>query len=272
MDECVALHVIMLVTLAVNDTFQAKVRDVSAPLVGKAGFHAAPPKGFERANNKMTSPADYRFHAQPRCLYNVDVVRNMVSAATPAQAKQVLAALCREFGGYAKIKNLFALSNAEQEDRFHLLSIMVTVCFDAGRTYRDIASDPRVQKKWAAYAENGAGSEPRERWRRHTARAVAFLSSEHMASTPVRILGETQILLADYTRVRHGMHEPYRVWRAANPTSLFHDFARSSGVLRAQSDGSTLVNAASRGQVSAVPQTGSLVDCVGFATLAPHRV
>lgn len=82
--------------------------------------------------------------------------------------------------------------------------------------------------------------------------AVAFLSMEALQAKPVKLLAETQILLRDYVHVRHGMHEPYRVYRAANPTSLFHDFARSSGLLQAQSDGSTLVNAASRGQVNVV--------------------
>lgn len=81
------------------------------------------------------------------------------------------------FSGYAKIKNLFGLPKAEQEDRFHLLSIMVIVCFDTKRTYKDIVSDPVVHRKWDAYIKNVPGSEPRERWHRHTARASKPRSS-----------------------------------------------------------------------------------------------
>lgn len=96
-----ALHVLMLITLAVDDLFQAKVAGIAQKWVGtsKQAFQAAPPKSFSRAHNKMSSPSDYRFHAKPRCIYNADVARNLVSADTPQQVMQVLGDLSNAFGG-----------------------------------------------------------------------------------------------------------------------------------------------------------------------------
>ena len=86
---------------------------------------------------------------------------------------------------------------------------MVTVCFDSGRTYAEMVADPATQAKWTQYIDHGMEGEPTERWKRHTARAVEYLSSPHLANKPVKLLCETQILPHDYTQVRSEMHEPY---------------------------------------------------------------
>jgi len=252
MDETVALHVLMLVTLAVDEGFQAKMVGLKQRAEEKLGapvrFAKAPPKSFVRANNKQSSPTDYRFEAKPRSMYNIDVSRNLVSAKDPSQVFVLLGLMNEEFGGYAKLKNLFVLPEQERKDRFHLLSVMMTVCFRAGRTYKDLLADPEVQAKWTDYIDNGMENEPAERWKRHTKRAVEFLRSPHLQDEEVKLMCETQILLDDYTRVRAEMHEPYRMWRAANPTSLYHDFARSASKFAFRDPGSTLINACNRGQ------------------------
>jgi len=254
MDEEVALHVLMMVTIAVNPGYQERVKKTAAPYVkGIAnGFQQAPPKSFSRCHNKSHSPTDYRFNAKPRSVYNIDVARNLVSANDPAKVKALLKSLSDEFGGYAKKKNLFAHSAEDRESRYHLLSIMVTVCHDAGMTFGEMAINKDVAEKWKNYTENGAGGEPQERWLRLTARAKEFLMSAHLKDEPVRLLCETQILLMDYVHVRHKMHEPYRVGRAASPAAIYNDFARSAGKHTFQDDGSTLINACNRGQVNVV--------------------
>ena len=263
MDETVALHVLMLVTLAVDDGYQTKMAALKGraekELKAQVKFAKAPPKSFARANNKQSSPTDYRFEAKPRSMYNIDVSRNLVSAKDPKQVFALLKLMNEEFGGYAKLKNLFVLSEYDRKNRFHLLSIMMTVCFRSGRTFKEVLADPAVQAKWKQYIEEGMENEPAERWARHTARAMDFLKSPHLQDEEVKLMCETQILLDAYTSVRSEMHEPYRIGRAADPASLFHDFARSAGgdgtnkdtgerYYTFRSPGSTLINACNRGQ------------------------
>ena len=70
--------------------------------------------------------------------------------------------------GVAKVKNLFALPEAEQKKRFNLLSLMVTVVFDAGVTFQELAAQPGVKAMWDTYcAQCPDASEPAERWSRH---------------------------------------------------------------------------------------------------------
>ena len=157
MDEQVCLHVLMMITLAVNEPFQTQVRRIATPFVKNipGGFQAAAIKSFSRACNKMHSPDDYRYRKKPRCAYNVDMSRNLVSAATVPDVKALLKALSDEFGGAAKVKNLFSLSQDDRGARYNLLSIMATFVYDAGLTFSELVADPAVQKIWSDYMETG---------------------------------------------------------------------------------------------------------------------
>ena len=109
-----------------------------------------------------------------------------VSANDPQKVKDLLKALSEAHGGYAKMKNLFSLTAPDREERYNLLSIMMTVCFDAGFTFGEMIMDQEVSKKWKTYIEQGAGGEPQERWKRLTSRAKKFLMSPHLKDQPVR--------------------------------------------------------------------------------------
>ena len=75
----------------------------------------------------------------------------------------------------------------------------------------------------------------------------AFLESKPLERERVKLLCETQVLLEQYVDIRHRMHEPYRVWRAASPAMLYNDFSRAAGIHDFVDDGSTLINACNRG-------------------------
>ena len=96
------------------------------------------------------------------------------------------------------------------------------------------------------------GGEPRERWTRQVEKAKAFLMSKELENERVKLLCETQVLMEQYVDIRHKMHEPYRVWRAASPAMLYNDFSRAAGIHDFVEDGSTLINACNRGQVNVV--------------------
>lgn len=86
MDEEVALHVLMMVTIAVDPHYQSSIKKIAAPFVKGIvnGFQSAPPKSFSRAHNKTSSPDDYRFKSKPRSQHNIDVSRNLVRACVRA--------------------------------------------------------------------------------------------------------------------------------------------------------------------------------------------
>ena len=46
--------------------------------------------------------------------------------------------------GVAKVKNLFAQPKTEQEMRYHLLSLMITVVFEAGVNFRELSEQADV--------------------------------------------------------------------------------------------------------------------------------
>ena len=121
MDENVALHVLILVTQACDEAFQKKVTKIASKY---ASFGKAPPKSFSRCLGKMSSPDDYRFEAKPRCVYNIDVSRNLASAQNPSQVFDLLKEINDEFGGYAKLKNLFTLPLEERAASQSLLLSM----------------------------------------------------------------------------------------------------------------------------------------------------
>lgn len=65
--------------------------------------------------------------------------------------KRIVTVLCDAFGGAAKCKNLFALSEGERASRFHLSALMLTLPFNTGLTFGELARDPAVQRAWDEY-------------------------------------------------------------------------------------------------------------------------
>jgi hypothetical protein len=113
--------------------------------------------------------------------------------------------LAKSFGGYVKWKNLFELPTSQQKERYHLLSFMISVVYDSKRTYQELHEDPAVQRKWHAYRGKPQGV-PKEQWEAQVDATVDLLTSERKHET-ARIIGEVQVLLDVYVRIRGYMHE-----------------------------------------------------------------
>ena len=101
------------------------------------------------------------------------------------------------------------------------------------------------------------GSEPAERWVRLTKEARGILESTALANAPVVMLAEVQVLLSQFLRVRHYMHEVYKAFRAHDPVQLHKDYlrttlAREDLMLKGDKDATTLFNASHYGQLSVV--------------------
>ena len=238
MHEEMYLHVLLMMSAAVNGRFQQKVKDVAARITGQStadGGAAGPapivmsvaPKSFIRAKNKSISKEDYRDKPKPRSANCVDTVRNLVCAQTPEMIKLVVGALCEEFGGAAKCKNLFALSAVERGQRFHLSSLMLTLPFNTGVTFGELARDPAVRQAWDEY--EARSERPHARWSEHCRAARAYLETKELSTMQAGLYCEVQVMLSDFVDVRSSMHEVYKAWRAENHLDLASDFMRSVG-------------------------------------------
>jgi len=254
MDERCYLHVILMVSIAVDRQFQDKVQAIADQFNLTAyQFQRAEPKAYSRALNKMIS--DYRYADKPRCGLNIDTIRNLAVLEGPKMLLEFYASLIESFNGIAKLKNMFMLPPGERAKRFHLVFLMATVVFDTGMTYSDLCSLPETQQIWDNYYKNPDG-EPEERWQRHVERARIFLQSSHVADEKVVVLGEVQILMQKYADIRHQMHEPYKVWRAGDQNQLHQDYLRTAGNKAAETQPNVLYNAAYRGQMQGAIRMG----------------
>lgn len=76
------LQSVLLMAVACDAMFQSVVREVAASvdLDPEKDVSSAAPKSYPRAINKMYSSDDHRYNPKPRCAYNIDVIRNLVSA------------------------------------------------------------------------------------------------------------------------------------------------------------------------------------------------
>eukprot|EP00039_Didymoeca_costata_P000424 m.45505 g.45505 ORF g.45505 m.45505 type:complete len:772 (+) comp10254_c0_seq1:135-2450(+) len=255
MNEHVALHIVLLIGLACNESFHSAVRECAEPYIdtqrGSYSVQAAKPKQFARALSKAVSVKDYRGRQRPRGSYNLDVVRILVAPQNVDFLLKFVHALSERFGGLVRIKNLYSASETERKSRYNLLSVLANVVFDLGITYGELVKDEKVQQLWATYRANPNGKEPQGRWERQCDKAIELLSSESMAHTPVRLCCEVQILLQRYVLVRHMMHEPYKVARAADPRRLHDDYFQKSTENEKQNP-STLCSAARAGDLEEV--------------------
>ena len=277
MHERVYTHVLIMLGQATNHIFKRKISEFAKEF-GLSGHNiqCPEPKAFGRALNKVDS--DYCDLPSPKGGYNVDIIRCLLvpKTAKVAELLTLYQGLVTHFSkdGIAKVKNMFALPADERELRFHLLCLMVTVVFETGVTFKDLGAQDDVAATWDTYcARCPDASETHERWVRHTAMARKYLAHPDIADKQVVVLGEIQLLPSAMCRVRHRMHEPYKVWRAESPKHLFDDFQRTSTVrseldTRADEDQTTLVMAAYLGQLTVVKMMlgrGEDVNFVGGA-------
>eukprot|EP00039_Didymoeca_costata_P029926 m.27083 g.27083 ORF g.27083 m.27083 type:complete len:706 (+) comp7859_c0_seq2:314-2431(+) len=245
------LHGILLTACCVDEMFQDKVGSIAAQFgMNKADktFLPTAPKSFVRARNKMYS--DYRYEEKPRTGLNVDVIRNLC-VCEQDKTLGFYSALVEAFDGVAKKKCLYGLTKEEQANRFHLLSLMITVVYDTGMTYKQLLKQSGIKEKIDVYCKNPKVGFPKDRWEEHTANVIKLFTTKACMNERVKILGEVQIVLPKYAAVRHKMHEPYKAFRAETPEQLYNDYLNSgnSGAgaeLQAESD--NIYDACFRGQ------------------------
>ena len=126
--------------------------------------------------------------------------------------------------------------------------------FDTGLTFAELGALPGTRAAWDAYcAQCADGSQPRDRWLRHTKQARGVLESPRVAGERVLFGCELQILPQAFVGVRHAMHEPYKVWRAETARALHADYRRTqaAGAVDRSKDApaKTVYSAAWRGQL-----------------------
>ena len=260
MHERVFTHAIIMLGMAVNSLFCTKMTSFAA-LYNLQGYRCQfpAPKAFSRANNKSNS--DYYFRSSPKGGHNLDVIRCMLVPDSTHEMMQLLQDLTTYFGdGIAKLKNLFALDGQKRAERFGLLSLMVTVVFETGLTYRELSEQAHTRGMWDAYCQECPdGSEPKERWVRLSTQARDYLEGDGLADTEVVMFAEVQILLHRYLKMRHNMHEVYMAYRAHDPVQLHKDYLRTSLnrsdlMLKGDTSAKSLFNAAHYGQLGVVAQ------------------
>ena len=243
------LLVTLLASIAVNDWFQSDVCEVARSVgLSEDAVRAAPHKTYIRALNKMTSKDDHRYLPEPRPAYNIDFIRDLVMCLTPEKCKVFYEALLQRFGGAGKVKNLYALPEADRTARFNLLSLMVSLVFDANTTYRDLCRLPQTKRIWDEHTGTPRG-EPAGRWTKMCDVAQRYLESPHMADRPVLIIAEVQILLRDFAEIRHQMHSPHKGFRADSPESLCEDYLQGRPDLSKLEPATSLHSACFRGQL-----------------------
>ena len=211
--EWVYIHVLRLLATAVDAQFIADVESWIGPdlLVGGKTSHNGI-KGFERMANKMVSKEDHRHSRRPRPAQNVDINRTLATFEIGATMKEGLQRLHKRAGGFVKFKN--QMSIPDMSEFFHLRLCMVSILYQHPtlHTVGDFAQDAEVQNLWEEYAKQPPpDSVPRGRWRSQIQRALTWLRSSASADNPVRMVCEVQCLLQAYKKVRHSMHEIYKV-------------------------------------------------------------
>ena len=130
-------------------------------------------------------------------------------------------------GGIGRIKNGFALSEADAAHSFHYRSYMVNLIVDFGCTFGELVARPEVAAMFETYLkalpENPEQS--MSQWARDATAAVAYLNSAELSMKPVIMVCEVQFLLRPYLNARKEMHFLYKVVRADSDQHLFQQFA-----------------------------------------------
>ena len=263
--ESVYIHFLRLLALLLNDCFQEKVLGLVAPLGGEHKGCAV--KGDARMRNKALAVDDHRYEPVPRPAHNIDIVRCCVTCANVASLTSVIAAVAEGFskggkGGVGRIKNGFALTEAQAAQSFHYRSYMMNLVVDFGCTFGELlgrSESKEVLEKYVNAPPENA-KEGWERWKSHARAAVEELQSAARAHQPVVMVCEVQVILRPYLEARKKMHLLYKVARADSAAHLAHQFARATPTVAVDSweteqqkmAGMDLTTACFYGHVSAV--------------------
>eukprot|EP00039_Didymoeca_costata_P010100 m.135324 g.135324 ORF g.135324 m.135324 type:complete len:1652 (+) comp14708_c0_seq14:81-5036(+) len=226
-DERVALHIMMLVAVGINDTFQKRISKIAAKFT-KTGYSEVPIYPYMYARNRMYACDGHRNLSKPRCAFNMDITRSVVSLQDPQSLLSFVKAINAEFKGIAKLENWFCLTKEEQRARFNLLPISLTVLFDSGWTFEQMCKNSEVQKKWKKYIAYPQ-DEPPERWERMVGKAMSILQTKKLGKEPVRLLTSVEVYLDQFSEIQNMMEEPKRVYQAGDWLQLQSDFARRTG-------------------------------------------
>ena len=223
-DESVYIHALRLVAAAIDAPYQTVVADVIKPFQGQ--HMPARIKGDARMRNKALASEDHRHEHRPRPALNIDINRCCAIFNTPGELEGAARALCKRFGGAAgRVKNGFALDKNEAGKSFHYRSLMLNLVYEVkDTTYGDIAT--KHGAKWdrdAAFLTQNP-EVPWELWCAHQKKAVAYLKGAVLASTPVVMVCEVQLLLVPYLAARKEMHLLYKVVRASTSAALSTQF------------------------------------------------
>ena len=234
MGEMVAMQVVMLSARAANDQFQDAIKETIQPftdITTSREFQAAPPKTFARPYNKGISEDDYRYESMPRGAGNCkDSVRNLICVKTGADLLGLIKALSDRFGGLGKLKNPYGYDDKRKESQCHLLLMNITIVFTDSKTYGKTFSTGSQTKKTKKMLEEYKGKLqmlPRDRWDASIDTALKFMTETSLASEPVRVLAEVQVLFSYDMIVREAMHDLYDVQRAVTAEQLAADKAKS---------------------------------------------
>ena len=231
--ECVYLHFLSMLAMALNDAFQSSVEEKLSKAGVSHTFYRSAVKSYERMYTKMLSREDHGQLPPPRAANNVDVVRCLVMFETADDMLRGFDAVPHVFAGsvYSKFKNGMGLSEAEAEESFNLRLVLGTGKFeyDGRRTMGELRSDPHVKTLWEKYLCSSAVPSfvTPKTWHAQATKAREWLDTL-AADTPVFVHGEVQMVLRRYKETRHRMHELYKVVRAVDVKALDQDFRRYS--------------------------------------------
>ena len=227
--ESIYIHFLRILALLLNNAFHDKVINIVTPLGGEHKGCAI--KGDARMRNKALSAEDHRYEQKPRPAHNIDIIRCCVTCENAASLTKVIAALAEGFSSskssVGRIKNGFALSDAQAAQSFHYRSYMMNLICDFGMTFSELLSKSESMTVVENYV-NAPPTNPREnwpRWRRHAMAAADELKSVARANLPVLMVCEVQVILRPYLDARKQMHLLYKVVRADSPEHLAQQFA-----------------------------------------------
>ena len=274
-DEECYIHFLRLVAYAIDARYQRLVQECVKEFIvddkpfGHNGIKSI--KGFVRMRNKLA--ADHRYDPKPRPAQNVDINRCLVAVEHWQNMLEVMKALLGEFGPFAKFKNQMSLPVEEAEKFFHLRLMMVSVQYDTGMTFKELCSNPQVQKLWEEYAQMTPpeGTVGGPIWDRQIKAALEWLRSPELADRKVVLMCEVQCVLAQYRDVRLKMHEIYKVHRADNGDALYTDFREIRTKMERQKlfdkDGSTPHRKECRDNTPSdgLKDTDDLLECLSVA-------
>ena len=271
--EFAYLHVLIMLSGAINAQFQDWCRETLGDNISE--LQTPPIKSYGRMRNKMFSADDHRFTPLPRPQKNVDINRVLAVCHSPESMIQAAQAVSDASGGVAKQKNGFGLAEHVAASQFHLRLVMLSMVFempsqaqdDVGRTmtYAELAALPSVKKMWDDYAkEPPKAGEAGCEWDSDVAAARTFLQSDDVASLPVHIIAEIQMVLPLTCEVRHKMHELYKVARADTDKQLYLDFKpiadkEERKVQSSYDDETPMRRAARKGDLQAVANSANLL-------------